>query len=426
MYNAYITKIKNIKPHPNADRLNIGECFGNLVVIGKEYTEEELYVYFPVDGQLSEEFADKNNLIRKKDENGNNIGGYLEANRAVKAIRLRGERSDGLVLPLNTLSYTGAKLEKLEEGFAFSCLNNKEICKKYIPRRNSSYSRPLGSKTRKKKAPIAPLFAEHADTAQLAYNLGAFKAGQVIEISLKIHGTSQRTAHLPVLKGYRRNVIDYLFRKEGKAIYDYGYVSGTRRTVLEDYKGGYCGDNTFREQHSKVFEGKLKHGETVYYEVAGFTTDGTPIMGSGKVPKEAQAEYGKSMTFSYGCESGESKLWVYRMTYTTPEGEVIEYSPHLIRFRCAEIGVQAVPVFEKFIIPEGVDAGEYVKRKAEQYYEGADPIGKTHVREGVVVRIVDSIGFYAFKHKNFLFKQISGIIAENASENLSEDILTEM
>ena len=30
MYNAYITRIKNLRKHPNADRLQLGECFGNF------------------------------------------------------------------------------------------------------------------------------------------------------------------------------------------------------------------------------------------------------------------------------------------------------------------------------------------------------------------------------------------------------------
>ena len=67
--------------------------------------------------------------------------------------------------------------------------------------------------------------------------------------------------------------------------------------------------------------------------------------------------------------------------------------------------------------------------KAEQYYDGPDPIGKTHVREGVVVRIVNRPKFCAYKHKNFLFKQISGIISDkiaDSNEVISEDILSEM
>ena len=44
-----------------------------------------------------------------------------------------------------------------------------------------------------------------------------------------------------------------------------------------------------------------------------------------------------------------------------------------------------------------------------------DPIGKTHVREGVVVRILNRPKFTAYKHKNFSFKVLEGIIKDTAS-----------
>lgn len=454
MYNAYITRLKNVRPHPNADRLQLGDCFGNTVCVSLDYVDNQLGVYFPTDGQLSEEFCEQHNLVRKKDDAGNNIGGYMDpAKRNVTAIRLRGEKSDGLFMPIECLSYTGVDVSTLTEGFCFTVINGHSICQKYIPRSNRrGQSCNAGNRTRKKKAPVAPLFTEHADTEQLAYNLSAFKPGDEIEITLKMHGTSGRTARLPVLKGYHRTLLDRILRREGTPIYEDGYVSGTRRVVLESYEGGFYGDNSFREQHSKLFEGKLHAGETAYYEIVAFTNTGVPIMGSGKVPKEAQAEYGKEMVFSYGChpegkilkygedehgkfsipiEVPQSEMYLYRMTLTTPEGYVVEYSPEFARYRAEQMGIKYVPRFEKFIIPENVNAGEYVKEKAEQYYDGPDPIGKTHVREGVVVRIVNRPKFCAFKHKNFLFKQISGIIAEKtaesaAADNLSEDILSEM
>jgi hypothetical protein len=460
MYTAYVTKLKNIRPHPNADRLNLAECFGNTVVVGKDYDAETLYLYFPVDGQLSEEYATINNLVRKKDDAGNSVGGYLDPDkRNIRAIRLRGEKSDGLVMPLESVAYTGVDMSLLQgEGIVVHMLNGHEICCKYVPRRNPGRSSGNGNRTRKKKVDIAPLFAEHADTEQLAYNLGAFKPGDQIEITLKMHGTSQRTGYLPVLKGYKRNFLDFILRREGTPIYEYDYVSGTRRTVLENYEGGYYGDNEFREQHSKVFEGKLHKGECVYYEVCAFTTNGTPIMSSGKVPKEAQAQYGDTMVFSYGCESTgkkvlygqdeegifsieenvpQSVMYVYRMTLTTEEGYVIDYTPDYMRYRCEQMGVSAVPVFWTGYIPEypgakdddTISAGEWIKNKAEQYYDGPDPIGKTHVREGVVVRIINRPKFCAYKHKNFLFKQISGIISEkiaDSTEITSDDILSEM
>ena len=445
VYNAYITTLKNVRKHPNADRLQLGDCFGNTVCVNLDYTEGEIGVYFPTDGQLSEEFATVNNLVRKKDDAGNNIGGYMDpSKRNVQAIRLRGEKSDGLFLPLSCLVYTGVNLDDLNIGNPITVVNGHEICQKYIPRRNPSRgAERAGNKTRKKKVAISPLFAEHADTEQLAYNLGAFKVGDQIEITLKMHGTSQRTGYLPVFKGYKRTLLDRIFRREGTPIYDWGYVSGTRRTVLENYDGGYYGSNEFRERHSKVFEGKLWKGETVYYEVVGFTQDGSPIMGkcnNKKINDKAFIKrYGETTVFSYDCDpkgktqdtpanqSGgfmetpwQSQLYVYRMTMTNEDGQVIEYTPDFMRYRCEMMGVRTVPVFTQFYLDPGLlefetrTPGEIVKNCAECYYAGPDPIGKTHVREGVVVRIINRPKFTAYKHKNFEFKVLEGIIKDTA------------
>ena len=451
MYNAYVTRIKNLRKHPNADRLQLGECFGNTVCVSLEYTDNQLGIYFPCDGQLSVEFAEANNLLRKKDDAGNNCGGYMDPNkRNVTAIRLRGEKSDGLFLPLTCLETFG-DVSTLKEGDVINTFNGHEICCKYIPRRNHRQGHVSdGNRTRKKKVDVAPLFAEHADTEQLAYNLGAFKPGDEIEITLKMHGTSQRTGYLPVFKGYKRTFKDWLFRRDGKPIYDWGYVSGTRRTVLDNYDGGYYGSNEFREQHSKTFEGKLWKGETVYYEVVGFTHTGAPIMAEGnneKLGKDFVKQYGKTTVFSYGCDpEGESfkheyadcwdgvnvrefkpqsDIYVYRMTMTNEDGAVVEYTPDFMRYRCEQMGVKTVPVMWKGIIPAhtgdaaairlGQGAGAWIKEKAEQYYDGPDPIGKTHVREGVVVRIVNHPKFCAYKHKNFSFKVLEGIIKDTAA-----------
>jgi hypothetical protein len=61
-----------------------------------------------------------------------------------------------------------------------------------------------------------------------------------------------------------------------------------------------------------------------------------------------------------------------------------------------------------------ITAGEWIKLVAEQFYDGPDPIGKTHVREGVVVRILNRPKFAAYKHKYFYFKVLEGIIKDAA------------
>ena len=461
MYNGYVTRVKNIRPAENADRLNLCEAFGNTVVVDKNINETDLYVYFPCDGQLSLGFCLNNNLLRKLPD-GTPGTGYMDPDkRNVVAIKLRGNKSDGLILPLSCLNYCfdNGAAANLKLGDTISVVNGHEICCKYIPRqqhRRGGYSE--GNKTRKKKVDVAPLFMEHVDTEQLAYNLNAFKSGDEIEITLKMHGTSQRTAYLPVLKGYKRTLMDKLFRREGTPIYEYNLVTGTRRTVIEDTEGGYYGSNEFRMPHAEQFRGKLWKGEEIFYEVVAYTSDGTPIMASGKVPKEYQNQYGETMEFSYGCspdgkttlygrddeggfsletEVPQSDIYVYRMTMTNEDGNVVEYTPDFMRYRCEQMGIKCVPVLWKGTIPENpasaddptITAGEWIKNVAERFYDGPDPIGKTHIREGVVVRIVNKPKFCAYKHKNWLFKYISGIITESVADgnvNVDEEILSEL
>ena len=451
MHCGYVVKVENLRPHGNADRLQIATFFGNDTCVGLNTVLGEIGIYFPTDLQLSVEYCDANNLVRKKDENGNNIGGYMDPDkRNVTAVRLRGERSDGLFMPLSSLTFTGVNMDDLNIGDTITVVNGVEICRKYIPRGNKRKGggQSEGNRTRKKKVPVAPLFSEHADTEQLAYNLAAFKPNDQIEVSLKMHGTSQRTGYLPTLKGYKRTLLDRILRKEGTPIYDWGYVTGTRRTVLENYEGGYYGDNEFREIHSKVFEGKLHKGESVYYEVVGFTTTGVPIMSSSSNAKlndkDFVKQYGDTTVFSYGCEptgkktmygqdeegtfsieqdAPQSDMYVYRMILTTEEGHVVEYSPDYMRYRCEQMGIKTVPVFEKFYIPNeeelntlGISAGEYVKEIVNKYLNTEpDPIGKTHIKEGVVVRIINRPKFAAYKDKVFEFKVIEGLIKSAAS-----------
>lgn len=452
-YNAYVCQIKNLRNHPNGDRLYLGECFGNTVAVSRDgYYADMVGVYFPTDGQLSLDFCLANNLLRKLPD-GTPSTGYMDPDkRNVTSIRLRGEKSDGLFLPLTCLASFG-DISTLKIGDTITTFNGKEICQKYVPchvTRTSAGGAGTRAQRRAKHS-IAPQFYEHADTEQLAYNLAAFKPGDELEITLKMHGTSQRTGYLPVFKGCKRTLWDKITRKEGTPIYDWGYVSGTRRTVLENYEGGYYGSNEFREKHSKIFEGKLWKGETVYYEVVGFTHTGAPIMAecSNKKlnDKAFVKQYGATTTFSYGCSATgkegvgiterdvpQSDIYVYRMTMTNEDGQTVEYNPEFMRYRCEQMGIKSVPVFAKVYIkedaviahradgrysggnlPDGVSIGEAVKMIAEEFYDGPDPVGKTHVREGVVIRIVNRPKFTAYKHKNFAFKCLEGIVKVEAT-----------
>jgi hypothetical protein len=140
--------------------------------------------------------------------------------------------------------------------------------------------------------------------------------------------------------------------------------------------------------------------------------------------KKFKRMYGDTTVFSYGCNEGESAAYVYRMTMMNEDGFMVELPWEQVQIEAEKMGAKCVPTFEKFILTTWDDLMERV----EKYYDGADPIGKTHVREGVVVRIDNRQKFTAYKHKNFSFKVLSGIIADSVSEDseIDSDILSEM
>lgn len=440
---GYVVKINSLRPHSNADRLQIATIFDSNVIVDLNVHLGDIGIYFPSDIQLSGEFCKVNDLVRRKDENGNPAGGYLDPNkRNIRPLKLRGEKSDGLYLPI-TCMMEFCPISDLKVGDTIGVVNGHEICKKYIPHSVKAYH--YTEKVKKPRVNFAPTFFEHCDTQQLAYNLEAFRAGDTVELTLKMHGTSGRTGYLPLLQP--RTLWDKILRRTRK---EYGYVTGTRRVVLDkDHTGGFYEDNAFRRYMAEKFEDKLHRGETAYYEIVGFQgPNGASIMSSVKNSKISDKaftkQYGEETVFAYGCdpngtyemqtnEAGDMvcppccELYVYRMTMVNDDGDVVDYSPAQIRYRCEQMGVKVVPQFEVFVIPQDEPhPGEYVVRKVEEYYDGPDPIGKIHVREGVVARILNRNNFAVYKMKNWSFKCLEGIIKDEAAEPDMEEAQDEI
>ena len=453
-YCGYVVQVKDLRKHSNADRLQVATFFGNDTIVDLNVHEGDIGIYFPTDGQLSERFCAVNDLVRRKDENGNQCGGYMDpVKRNIKAIKLRGEKSDGLYLPITCLS-DFCTISELKPGDKIDTVNGETICQKYIPHKTRTLGAP-GSRHYKAKVNIAPTFYEHVETEQLAYNLAAFHNGDLVQLTLKMHGTSGRTGYLPLVVPDKQNWLQKLFHRPPRQHLEYGYVTGTRRVVLtpKNLHHGYYESDDFRVAMASYFEGKLHRGEVVYYEIVGFQgPKGAPIMAqvvNSKIKdKEFSKQYGPTTTFSYGCDASNGyfgehydetgtlalfepccDVYVYRMTMVNEDGDVVEYSPDQIRERCEQIGVNYVMEFERFIIPPDVDPGWYVICKAEQYFDGPDPIGKTHIREGVVARICNRTKFAVYKHKNFSFKVLEGIAKDEATapdiEEAQEELMDE-
>lgn len=431
-YCGYITKLKNVRKHPNADRLVLADVLGATVIVSNESQTDDVVVYFASDGQLSEEYCKENDLVRRKDENGNPAGGFLDPDkRNVRIIKLRGEYSDGLCMPLSSLAYTGVDLTTLAVGDTITVVNGHEICCKYIPRKpdpSRAHSNKKG-KARGEAKEQTPFFVEHVDTPQLRFVSHNFKPGDVITLSEKVHGTSSRNANTLVIS-YKQSWLDKLLHRKGKEVREYKYLVGTRRTTVKNSIGGFYNTNAFRMSWGRKFLDKLHEGECVFGEIAGWI-DGTEtaimsVANNKKTnDKEFVKQYGNTTTFSYGCEPGESRYFVYRMTYTSPDGYVIEYPWDLMRQRAEEMGFEVVPELDRFIYTTEED----FMARINKWLDIPSTIDSSHIIEGVVVRAINDPGLRIAKEKSKNFKIIEGIMKADADApdiEEAEDVMVEV
>lgn len=430
-YSAKIIKVKTV-PHPDPEtlRLQIAIWNGLEFLVGIDVLDG-LMILFPAGCQIDETYCKQNDLVKVKHEDGTTSGGMLEENRRVKALKLRGVRSEGLLMPLSSLDYLG-DTSKLSDGDVLKDFNGVELAKRFYPKH---YKAPSGPS--KKKPVVCEVFFEHADTANFRHNVRHVKNGSLLSYTLKMHGTSGRTGLLPVTKTVPAPKLKWwqtLLKKRPEATTETSYelLTGSRRTVItEESNGGYYGTNDFRIQASERLRHCVGKNETWYYEIVGWLP-GTesPIMNpvSSKVLKDKAftKQYGDRITYKYGCPVGTFDVYVYRITVTNEDGLVYDLPWNVVKAKCWGADVKHVPdvtspeIFEHFLIESEVvlDDGTVKKFKTvdsfvydellkfvDQFVDGPDLIDSSHPREGVVVRVDGPSGktdFMKCKSLNFL------------------------
>jgi RNA ligase (TIGR02306 family) len=432
-YKAIVTRLKNVRPHPNADRVQLATCHGNQVVVGLDSLEDHWGVYFPSDGQLSHEFCHANNLYRHSELNKfpEEKGGMFDDNRRVRAQKFRGEISDGFWVPLHNFGFiqvTGLAVE----GFEFDEWQGVPICTKYINPATVKIAREnQGKKTRTAKSSV--MFKEHFDTGHFGKNLHEYQRGHHIIITEKLHGTSGRIGHVQLERDL--TTVEKIAKFFGAKIQEteWKYLNGTRRVVLEESSGSQYHDPTIRDKAFKIFNGNLRKGETVYFEIVGYESTGASIMPSvdtkGLGDKNFTKTYGERMPFSYGCEPTQSEVYVYRITFANEDGQSIDYAWEDVVKRCNEIGVKHVPHLTTLTLGEleatnstsdDRDLSERFARIVESLGSGPSQLDSRHIKEGVCVRIEGGINNRTYKFKSFEFKVLEGIVKDSGVVDTEE------
>lgn len=432
-YLAEVVEIQGLRKHTNADRLQCVSIHGNNVITSLETEDGDLYVYFPVESAINVDFLSWSNSFEDKSLNMNpELKGFFNKSGRVRCIKLRNERSEGYIVPLRQIEIWMQQVQgKLTDipyksNITFDMIDEIQICKKYVvPTRNMSQG---GLKSRIKSAEnrvdriIPNQFRFHMNTSYLHVNINRFHPEDVITITKKLHGTSFIVAKLlckKPLKWYEQ-----IFKKLRVQIQDthYGLVYASRKVVKNRYLDKEYGQQHFYQydlwkEIAGVLEPYLEDGMSFYGECVGFTKDG------GYIQKN----------YDYGCQPNTFELYIYRITYTNPSGEVFEFSSHQIQEFCTKVervGMKPVPLLyhgnlgDHIDIHSGENFHQNVLDTLSHYYleKNCDMCKNKVPAEGIVVR-KESLYFLAYKMKSFRFKEQESKILDDGIVDMesSED-----
>ena len=385
-YSAKIVEVTEFVKHPNpkCERLKMAIVDGFHIAVSID-TQPGEYVYFPVECCINSSYLAANNLFRDSTMNKNpNMKGFFEANCRVRAIKLQGVPSEGLLMPIDSLTDWMLFIKKsislgVKVGIEFDTVEDEWLCKKYIVINKVQTSRSKITKkvTKELNKVDNTQFRFHYDTVIIKRCPWVIQPDSLISLTYKMHGTSGISSRVLCYKPY--GVWQKIKMKLGinvhrERYYDYLWSS---RTVIKDpyynpnVSQGYYNVDVWKLAHDIVSPRLLK-GMSAYYEICGFLPNGNYIQKG----------------FDYGCISPKSKedykegtnfkVYIYRLTYTNEDGNVFEFSARQVQQWCNENGLR--PVIEAYY------------GYAKDLYSDLDT--ENHWNENFIDRLANDKNFY--------------------------------
>lgn len=393
-YAAVVVSIPTITNLAGCDNIVGAPILGYQAIVSNITQIGDIGVVFTAETQLSEEFARVNNLHAHAHLNVDpDAKGYLGDNRRVRAIKLRGHRSDALFLPLTALAHTGVDLTQLQPGDTFDELNGHPICAKYERPVKSNARDPQAKATKKFQRVDAKYLPEHYDTSRYWGNENLILPDARVVVTQKLHGTSIRIGNT-IAKRRPRWLDRFAARwlKVPVAEYDYDTVYGSRK-VIKDPKAEqnhFYGSDVWTFYGQRL-DGLIPQGFVVYGELIGWTPDCRPIQPG----------------YTYNVPEGDAHLYVYRVAHVNPQGVITDLAWGQVVEWCAQFGLKTVPVLTEMQHSAFNPADWLDRRYYDEGYGQAVPLSgsKKLVDEGVCVRAVDSLFPTTLKAKSPIFLQ---------------------
>ena len=414
-YAAFIYEVAQTHPLDGLDNLvgvNVG---GYQALTSKQTQPGDLFVAVVAGTQISETFASALNLHRDSSLNADKSQtGYLENNRRVKAIRLRGHASNALLIPL--LEFVGVRGAgaDLRIGAQFDYVDGVEFSRKFVvPTKGNTNNGPA---VKVHKSGVTPeQFPEHYDTPQW-HRVSQDFAGKDVTVTQKLHGCSWRGSWVEIdrpAKWYERLLI-----KAGVpvSLKEWKFVVGSRRVIKTEGDGDHWYSTDIWSEYAQTHNlaEALPKGVMVYGELIGWLPDGTPIQRG----------------YTYNLPKGQAALYIYRVTVAGADGTHYDLSDAAMREFAAQRGLKVVPLLASFSRDEGVFLlGEFLETLTDTTLSDEDewafierpvPLSPdSPCDEGVVIR-AEGITPKAAKYKNPMFYEHESVAIDRGEVDIEE------
>lgn len=342
-YAANVIKLPVLQQVEGLDNLRKVEVFGNDCLVGKDSDPNTLYLFFPAGCVIENAFLSKNNLFRDAQLNSDrNQKGFFEPNGRVKGLKLRGVVSNGFVTPVSFL--TDGVGEALKEGDEFTTIDGVDICRKFTIQRTEGTPgvEKQGKISNKLTSVLIPnQFRFHKETEHFAKHLNALKPDDIIVITDKWHGSScilskvfiskplnrwQKLINKLLPNAYPTRQLGYVYSSgKPKSNVPKNVLNADGSSVFESSNGSFYNSNIW-ERAFNQYKHTIEDGISLYGELVGFEESG------GYIQKG----------YDYKCNAHDYRFMVYRITYTKPDGSVIEFGWQQIKDYCDKYGIEHV------------------------------------------------------------------------------------
>ena len=337
-YYAQIVQLDQGSKHTNADSLWIWNVNNYNVITDLSYNKGDVCVLFPIECQINPLILSYLNMYEDKTLNQDKERkGYIHTKGRVRAVKLRGEVSDGLLIRINDLAAAlgTVNFNPNIEHIKFDHWNDIWICKKYVPIIKEARNSGTGQKYKGPKLHdflVDGQFQFHGNTPKLQDNVHKIQPDDIIVVTVKVHGSSGVATNL--LTKRKLSLLERAAKFIGIKVQEYEYSKMySSRTVLKFIDGkyhtkdqGYYNNDIWGTVYEDIKD-KLEKGISLYYEIFG-TVNQTQIQ--------------KGFDYSVLCRPKTYGVHIYRITKTDSHGNVLEFSWNQVKEYCKKHGLNHV------------------------------------------------------------------------------------